>query len=114
MLFSASAPGKTHLALISEKAKSVFKADLWEVESWLRLGRLRNSRLPVVLALSWICKDGKTLSKGDIWGQPAVIPVTEARFVNTLTSTSLTSRSKVISALGRYNQKCGVVENEYV
>lgn len=38
-----------HLTLISEKAKSVFKADLWEVESRLRLGRLRNSRLPVVL-----------------------------------------------------------------
>jgi hypothetical protein len=43
-----------------------------------------------------------------------VIAVTEARLVNTLTSTSLTSRSRVISALGRYNQKCGVVENEYV
>jgi hypothetical protein len=39
----------------------------------------------------------------------AVIPVTEARLVNTLTS-----RSRVISILGRYNQKCGVVENEYV
>jgi hypothetical protein len=44
----------------------------------------------------------------------AVLQVTEARLVNTLTSTSLTSRSRVISALGRYNQKCGVVENEYV
>jgi hypothetical protein len=43
-----------------------------------------------------------------------VIQVTEARLVNTLTSTSLTSRSMVISVLGRYNQKCGVVENEYV
>jgi hypothetical protein len=43
-----------------------------------------------------------------------VIAVTEARLVNTLTSTSLTSRSRVISALGRYNQKCGVVENERV
>src|SRR5947208_281986 len=42
-----------------------------------------------------------------------VIAVTEARLVNTLTSTSLTSRSRVISALGRYNQKCGV-ENEFV
>jgi hypothetical protein len=43
-----------------------------------------------------------------------VIWVTEARLVNTLTSTSLTSRLRVISAIGRYNQKCGVVENEYV
>jgi hypothetical protein len=43
-----------------------------------------------------------------------VIPTTEARLVNTLTSTSLTSRSRVISALGRYNQKCDVVENVYV
>jgi hypothetical protein len=41
-----------------------------------------------------------------------VIQVTKARLVNTLTSTSLTSRSGVISALGRYNQKCDVVENE--
>lgn len=49
MLYPASEPGKMHLALISEKAKSVFKADLWEVESWLGLRRLRNSRLPVVL-----------------------------------------------------------------
>jgi hypothetical protein len=40
---------------------------------------------------------------------PSVISVTEARLVNTLTS-----RSRVISTLGRYNQKCGVVENEYV
>ena len=32
--------------------------------------------------------------------QKTVIPVTEARFVNTLTSTSLTSRSKVISEEG--------------
>jgi hypothetical protein len=45
---------------------------------------------------------------------PAVIQVTEARLVNTLISTSLTSRSRVISALGRYNQKYGVVENEYI
>jgi hypothetical protein len=37
-----------------------------------------------------------------------VIQVTEARLVNTLTSTSLTSRSMVISVLGRYNQKCSV------
>jgi len=43
-----------------------------------------------------------------------VIQATEARPANTLTSTSLTSRSRVISALGGYNQKCGVVENEYV
>jgi ankyrin repeat protein len=42
----------------------------------------------------------------------SVLQVTEARLVNTLTSTSLTSRSRVISALGRYNQKCGVVEKE--
>src|SRR5271156_3959251 len=48
------------------------------------------------------------------WAMLAVIPVTKARLVNTLTSTSLTSRSRVISALERYNQKCGVVENEYV
>ena len=44
----------------------------------------------------------------------AVIATTEARLVNTLTSTSLTSRSRIISALGRYNQKCDVVENVYV
>jgi hypothetical protein len=44
MLFPASEPGKMHLALISEKAKSVFKADLREVESWLRLERLRKRR----------------------------------------------------------------------
>jgi hypothetical protein len=43
-----------------------------------------------------------------------VASTTEARLVNTLTSTSLTSRSRVISALGRYNQKCSVVENECV
>jgi hypothetical protein len=35
----------------------------------------------------------------------AVTAVTEARLVNPLTSTSLTSRSRVISALGRYNHK---------
>jgi hypothetical protein len=46
-------------------------------------------------------------------GDP-VVSVTEARLVNTLTSASLASRSRVISALGRYNQKCGVVENECV
>jgi len=39
---------------------------------------------------------------------------TEARLVNTLTSTSLASRSRVIFALGKYNQQCGVVENERV
>ena len=44
----------------------------------------------------------------------AVIQVTKARLVNTLTSTLLTLRSRVISALGRYNQKCSVVENECV
>jgi len=44
----------------------------------------------------------------------SVIQLTEARLVNTLTSTSLTSRSRVISVLGRYNQKYSVVENEYV
>src|ERR1700722_4877032 len=44
----------------------------------------------------------------------AVIQVTEARLVNTLTSTSLASRSRVISALGRYNQECDIVENECV
>ena len=43
---------------------------------------------------------------------PAVIQVTEARLVNPLTSTSLTSRARDISALGRYNQKCDVVENK--
>jgi hypothetical protein len=37
----------------------------------------------------------------------AVIQVTEARLVNTLTSTSLTSRSRVISALGRYVERGG-------
>jgi hypothetical protein len=36
--------------MISEKVKSEFKAHLWEVEGWLRLGRLSNSRLLVVLA----------------------------------------------------------------
>src|SRR2546421_9649219 len=40
-----------------------------------------------------------------------VTAVTEARLVNTLTSTSLTSRSRVISALGRYNQRCGGLRN---
>jgi hypothetical protein len=39
-----------------------------------------------------------------------VIPVTEATLVNTLTSTSLASRSRLISVLGRYNQKYSVVE----
>jgi hypothetical protein len=39
----------------------------------------------------------------------AMASVTEARLVN-----PLTSRSSVISALGRYNQKCIVVENECV
>jgi hypothetical protein len=43
-----------------------------------------------------------------------VVSVTEARLVNALTSTSLASRSRVISALGRYNQECGIVENECV
>jgi hypothetical protein len=43
-----------------------------------------------------------------------VIQVTEARLVNILTSTSLTSRSRIISALGRYNQKYSVIENEYI
>jgi hypothetical protein len=41
-----------------------------------------------------------------IWAY-AVLQLTEAKLVN-----PLTSRSRVISALGRYNQKCGVVENE--
>ena len=42
-------------------------------------------------------------------GLMAVIQFTEARLVNPLTSTSLTSRARDISALGRYNQKCDVV-----
>jgi hypothetical protein len=43
------------------------------------------------------------------WSLPswAVVSVAEARLVNTLTSTSLASRSRAISALGRYHQKCG-------
>jgi hypothetical protein len=46
--------------------------------------------------------------------QGAVIQATEARLVNPLTSTSLTSRSRVISTLGRYNRKCSVVQNRDV
>jgi hypothetical protein len=38
------------------------------------------------------------------YGTLPVIQVTEARLVNTLTS-----RSSVISALGRYDRKCNVV-----
>jgi hypothetical protein len=41
----------------------------------------------------------------------AVVSVTEARLVNPLTSRS--TRSRVISALGRYNQRCSV-EDEFV
>jgi hypothetical protein len=44
----------------------------------------------------------------------AVISVTEARLVNTLTSTSLASRSRVISVLRRYNRMYSVVENKYI
>ena len=41
-----------------------------------------------------------------------VLSLTDPRLVNTLTSTSLTSRSSVDSVLGRHNQKFDVVENE--
>jgi hypothetical protein len=43
----------------------------------------------------------------------AVVSVTEARLVNPLTSTSLTSRLRVISALGRYNQRYSV-EDKFI
>ena len=62
--------------------------------------------LPYPFSLHW-------LIEYDVGDVGAVLPVTEARLVNTLASTSLASRSRVISALGTYNQKYGIVENEY-